>query len=56
VADVQHDGWLPHVTVARRISRIDVPAALQVLGHDDVVLRLTSMRHWVPEAATVTNL
>ena len=56
VADVQHAGWLPHVTLARRISRVDVPAALQVLGHDDVVLTLASMRHWDPDAGTVTNL
>ncbi len=56
VADVQHAGWLPHVTLARRISRADVPAALQVLGHDDVVLTLSSVRHWDPDAGTVTNL
>ena len=56
VADVQHSGWLPHVTLARRISRVDVPAALEVLGHDDVVLTLTSLRRWEPEAGTVTNL
>ncbi len=56
VADVQHVGWLPHVTVARRISRVDVPAALQVLGHTDVTLSLTSLRRWDPEAGTVTIL
>ena len=56
VADVQHDGWLPHVTLARRISRVDVPAALEVLGHDDVVLTLTSLRRWDPEPGTVTIL
>ena len=56
VADVQHSGWLPHVTLARRISRRDVPAALELLGHDDVVLTLTSLRRWDPEAGTVTNL
>ena len=56
VAEVQHAGWLPHVTLARRISRVDVPAALQVLGHDPVVLTLTSLRRWDPEAGIVTTL
>lgn len=56
VADVQHAGWLPHVTLARRVSRVDVPAALQVLGHDDVVLTLAALRRWDPETGTVTNL
>jgi hypothetical protein len=53
---VQHVGWLPHVTLARRISRVDVPAALEVLGHDDVVLSLTILRRWDPDAGTVTIL
>jgi hypothetical protein len=53
---VQHVGWLPHVTLARRISRVDVPAALDVLGHRDVVLSLTILRRWDPEAGTVTIL
>ena len=55
-ADVQHVGWLPHVTLARRVRRADVPAALEVLGHDDVVLTLSSLRRWDPDARTVTNL
>ena len=53
---MQHSGWLPHVTLARRISRVDVPAALQVLGHEDVVLTLTALRRWDPEAGIVTTL
>ena len=56
VADVQHVGWLPHVTLARRISRVEVPAALEVLGHADAVLSLTALRRWDPEAGTVTIL
>ena len=56
LAEVQHSGWLPHVTLARRISRVDVPAALQVLGHEDVVLTLTTLRRWDPEAGIVTTL
>lgn len=56
VADVQHVGWLPHVTLARRISRADVPAALHVIGPADAVLSLTAVRRWDPEAGTVTIL
>lgn len=56
VAGAQHLGWLPHVTLARRISRVDVPAALDVLGHEDVVLTLTALRHWDPDAGIVTTL
>ena len=56
VPDVQHSGWLPHVTLARRIRRVDVPEALAVLGHDDVVLSLTSLRRWDPDAGIVTTL
>ena len=55
-ADVQHVGWLPHVTLARRISRVDVPAALEVLGHEDAVLTVTAVRRWDPEAGIVTTL
>ncbi|MFC7360989.1 2'-5' RNA ligase family protein [Nocardioides astragali] len=53
---VQHPGWLPHVTLARRISRSDVPAALEVLGHDDASLRMTMIRRWDPEAEIVREL
>jgi hypothetical protein len=56
VADVQHPGWLPHVTLARRIARADVPAALDLLGHADVTLRMTTLRRWDPEAGIVREL
>lgn len=56
VADVQHPGWLPHVTLGRRIPRAQVPAALAVLGHGDVALRLDTLRRWDPDAETVTTL
>jgi hypothetical protein len=56
VRDVQHLGWLPHVTLARRIDRADVGRAVEVLGHDDVVLALTSLRRWDPDAGIVTTL
>lgn len=56
VRDVQHVGWLPHVTLARRMDRADVGRAVEVLGHDDAVLTLTSLRRWDPDAAIVTSL
>ena len=56
VPGVQHPGWLPHVTLARRVPRADVPAALELLGHDDASLRMTTMRRWDPEAGAVRRL
>jgi hypothetical protein len=56
VPGVQHAGWLPHVTLARRVSRADVPAALDVVGHEDAVLTLTSLRRWDPGTGIVTTL
>ncbi|HXH80375.1 2'-5' RNA ligase family protein [Nocardioides sp.] len=52
----QHPGWLPHVTLARRVPRADVPTALRVLGHEDMTLRLVELRRWDPDAATVRTL
>ena len=56
VRDVQHLGWLPHVTLARRMDRADVGRAVEVLGHEDAVLRLTALRRWDPDAGIVTSL
>jgi hypothetical protein len=56
VPGVQHAGWLPHVTLARRLPRADVPAALDAVGHEDAVLSLTTLRRWDPEAGIVTTL
>lgn len=56
VPDVQHVGWLPHVTLARRLDRADVPAALEAVGHEDAVITLDSLRRWDPEAGIVTTL
>ena len=56
VPDVQHDGWLPHITLARRLERTDVPAALEAVGHRDEVLDLATLRRWDPEAGIVTQL
>jgi hypothetical protein len=51
-----HPGWLPHVTLARRVPRERVQEAVDVLGWDDVVLSLTRLRHWDPDTGTVTPL
>lgn len=56
VRDVQHVGWLPHITLARRMDRADVGRAVEVLGHEDVVLTLASLRRWDPDAGIVTTL
>ncbi|WP_296602845.1 hypothetical protein [Nocardioides sp.] len=56
VPDRQHVGWLPHVTLARRVDRADVQRAIDVLGHDDVVLTLTELRRWDPDRGQVTTL
>ena len=53
VPDRQHLGWLPHVTLARRLDRADAQAAIDVLGHEDVELRFTALRQWDPEKSSV---
>jgi hypothetical protein len=52
----QHPGWLPHLTLARRLPRADVQLAIEVLGHDDVELSLTELRRWDPGSRSVTSL
>jgi hypothetical protein len=54
VPDRQHLGWLPHVTLARRVERSLVQQMIDVLGHDDVLLTLTELRRWDPDTARVT--
>ncbi|GAA4719363.1 2'-5' RNA ligase family protein [Nocardioides conyzicola] len=56
VPDRQHVGWLPHVTLARRVDRSSVQLALDVLGHRDEVLTLTELRRWDPDLGAVTWL
>ena len=51
-----HQGWLPHVTLARRVERADVQRALEVLGHEDVVLSLTTLRRWDPDNRSIELL
>ncbi len=50
----QHPGWLPHVTLARRVNRDRVQEAVDVLGWDDTVLSLVELRRWDPDAGVVT--
>jgi len=56
VPDRQHVGWLPHVTLARRVERSLVQQVVDVLGHEDVVLTLTELRRWDPEKKFVTTI
>jgi len=44
----RHPGWLPHVTLARRMPRDQVQRAIDVLGYDDLELTLTALRRWDP--------
>jgi len=52
----QHVGWLPHVTLGRRIPRAEVAASVAALPHEPVELRLTELRRWDPDAGTVRTL
>jgi 2'-5' RNA ligase superfamily protein len=56
VPDRQHVGWLPHITLARRVPRADAQRALEVLGHADVTVRLVGLRRWDPERRHVTTV
>ncbi|WP_151084132.1 2'-5' RNA ligase family protein [Nocardioides cynanchi] len=56
VAEDRHPGWLPHVTLARRLPRADVQRAVDVLGHADAELNLTALRRWDPERREVRSL
>ena len=56
VPHAKHPGWLPHVTLARRLTRAAVPAALDAVGHRDLALRLVELRRWDPDAGTVRTL
>jgi hypothetical protein len=56
VPDRQHLGWLPHITLARRVARADAQRAIDVLGHADVVLTFTRLRRWDPDRGRVTTL
>ncbi len=49
VPDRRHVGWLPHVTLARRLSRADAQRAVDALGWADVQVTFTALRRWDPE-------
>ena len=52
----QHDGWLPHVTLARRVPRADAQRVVDLLGYADVSLTLTELRRWDPDRGRVTTI
>lgn len=52
----QDVGWLPHVTLARRVPRADVPRAVEVLGDDRAELVLGELRRWDPDRGHVTTV
>jgi hypothetical protein len=56
VPDRQHVGWLPHVTLARRVARADAQRAVDLLGYADAELTLTVLRRWDPERGQVTTV
>lgn len=56
VPDRAHRGWLPHVTLARRVPRADLARALEVVGTPEIGLRLTEVRRWDPERGHTTTL
>ncbi|MCR6031094.1 hypothetical protein GGQ22_06515 [Nocardioides sp. zg-579] len=56
VPDRAHLGWLPHVTLARRLPREDAQRAVDALGHEDVVLTFTRLRRWDPDTGRVTTV
>lgn len=56
VPGLQHRGWLPHVTLGRRIPRALAGVALDALGWADVEVVLTELRRWDPDAGTVTTV
>lgn len=58
-----HDGWLPHVTLGRRIPREQVSLAMDALHVDDgsgrkgpELIAWESLRRWNPETAETYDL
>ena len=52
----RHPGWLPHLSLVRRLPRTDLQRAVDVVGHSSVALRLTTLRRWNPDARVVRTL
>lgn len=49
----QHPGWLPHLTLARRLPRAELQRAADLVGAGDTDLTLTTLRRWDPDACSV---
>ena len=56
VPERQEVGWLPHVTLARRVPRVDVGRALEAIDHGEVELSLGELRRWDPDRGHVTTV
>ncbi len=56
VPDAWHPGWLPHLTLARRLPRGRLAEAFAVLGHDDVAVGFPTVRRWDPEREEVRTV
>ena len=56
VPDRVHVGWLPHLTLARRLDRAQAQRAVDALGHEDVLLTFTELRRWDPDLGAVTRV
>ncbi len=54
--DLPHQGWLPHLTLSRRLPRAEAQRTVDVLGADDVVLRLDTLRRWDPDEKLIELL
>ncbi len=58
----QHPGWLPHLTLARRLPRPDLQQAVDLVGPGATVTTvttettLTTLRRWDPDALEVRSL
>lgn len=53
---VAHLGWLPHITLARRLDPADVGRAVALVSRPDTFLTLSTLRHWDPDANVVHPL
>jgi hypothetical protein len=49
----RHAGWLPHVTLGRRVPRAEAHRVVDLMGYDDVALTLVALRRWDPERGEV---
>lgn len=56
--DRHPQGWLPHVTLARRLRREELPRAVEALGARGAgrALVLTGLRRWDPECEKVEHV